>query len=271
MVPEAGGDSGDAPPPSRQQDARQGSGHAAAQKPALWQRLCRPLRTLGPLDGSLYLIAAALARITGGRCQLHRYYLVAQPVPEIAGDRAGSPQAIRRIDPADAVIGQFPRPPAVITERFATGGECLVAENGDRFAGYLWISRDSFDDPDQRCRFELLPASRCVWDYDVYIAPEFRLGRTFLRLWQGANAYLSSQGIGWSVSQISAFNRGSLAAHQRLGCIRKASSTFIVIGGMQLSIFTMPPYLHLSCSPHTQPTVRVDLSGTVPASPDGKP
>lgn len=258
------------PPPGRQQDVRKGTGRAAAQKLGFWQRLRRPLRNLGLLDGLLYLAASALGRISAERCQLHRYYLVAQPVPMNAGDRSGPAQAIRRIDPSDAVVEWFPRPPAVIAERFAAGSECLVAESSGRFAGYLWISRGHFVDPDQRCRFELVPASQCIWDYDVYIAPEFRLGRTFLRLWEGTNAYLSSQGIRWSVSQISAFNRGSLAAHQRLGSIRKASSTFLVIGGMQLSIFTIPPYLHLSRSPRTHPTVRVDLSGAAPASPDGR-
>lgn len=258
------------PPPGRQQGARKGTGRTAAQRPTLWQRLCRPLRNLGLLDGCLYLIAAALGRISGDRCQLHRYYLVAQPVSISTGERPGPMRAIRRIDPSDAVTGQFPRPPAVIAERFAGGSECLVAESSGRFAGYLWVSRGHFVDPDQRCRFELVPASQCVWDYDVYIAPEFRLGRTFLRLWEGTNAYLSSQGIRWSVSQISAFNRGSLAAHQRLGSIRKASSTFLVIGSMQLSIFTMRPYLHLSCSPRTHPTVRVELSGAAHASHDGR-
>jgi len=100
----------------------------------------------------------------------------------------------------------------------------------------------------------------------VYVDPAFRMGRLFARLWDTANRYLRERGVDWSLSRISAFNPESLQAHARLGLRRLGSATFVCAGRVQLAVLTMPPFVHLSLSPASRPTVRLrapDATGPI--------
>lgn len=223
------------------------------------QRLKRTFAELGAFEASLYLFANLLARISRGRCRLIRYYIVAQPVASAPAHalRPSPSNPVRLIGREDAAVAQFPRPKTVLARRFDDGGLCFVAESKGRFAGFLWISHRQYEEDEVRCRFDLHPPERCVWDYDVYVEPDFRVGRTFARLWDAANAYLTAHGVRWSLSRISAFNPVSLAAHQRLGIRKLASATFIVTGRVQLSLFTTPPFVHLGWNDDMRPQLPV--------------
>jgi hypothetical protein len=93
-----------------------------------------------------------------------------------------------------------------------------------------------------------------VWDFDVYVAPEFRLGRLFARLWDFTNSELRAQGFRWTISRISAFNPESLAAHSRLGARRLGSAMFLVAGPLQVSFASLPPYVHVGWHDQMRPT-----------------
>lgn len=223
------------------------------------QRLKRTFAELGAFEASLYLIANVLDRVSRGRCRLIRYYIVAQPVPDTPGQalRPSAANTVRMITREDAVVARFPRPREVLARRFDEGGRCIVAENKGSFAGFLWIAHHHYDEDEVRCRFALHPPELCVWDYDVYVEPAFRIGRTFARLWDAANTYMTGHGVRWSVSRISAFNPVSLAAHRRLGIRKLASASFLVIGRVQLSLFTTPPFVHLGWNDEMRPLLPV--------------
>jgi hypothetical protein len=91
----------------------------------------------------------------------------------------------------------------------------------------------------------------------VYVEPEFRAGRSFACLWEAANAHLAAHGIRWSLSRISAFNPGSLAAHRRLGIRKLRSASFLCLGGKQLALFGRPPFIHLSLNEGSRPLLRL--------------
>jgi hypothetical protein len=227
---------------------------------SLASRLASPLRQFGWKEGFLYLLGKGLARLSAGRIQLIRYHFVAQPVPVTPQDRP-LPQSARTsidfIKPADALVAQFPRPQAVIARRFANGDRCIVSRTDERFAGYIWFARGHYDEDTVRCRYTLSNPSQSVWDYDVFVHPDFRMGRTFARLWSTANCHLAEEGVRWSYSRIATANPQSLDSHRRLGIEALFSASFLKVGTLQLMIASTAPYVHLSLSATSIPELRL--------------
>jgi hypothetical protein len=157
-------------------------------------------------------------------------------------------------------VACFPRPQAVIEWRYRSGYICFAATIKDHFAGFLWLSFGHYFEDEVRCQYELTNTRNCAWDFDVYVDPAFRMGRTFSRLWDTANHYLADRGIIWSLSRISAFNAMSLRSHSRLGAIQIHTATFICCGPFQLAWFNTRPFLHLSLHSRFIPKLRIDIS-----------
>ena len=216
------------------------------------------MRRLGVREGSLFVVATALSRGSRGRVRLHRYRFVAQPVgaPRKAAQRATA-EAIRQVQSGDPIVAQFPRPRAVIAERFRMGAHCFVAQRGERFVGFLWIKEQRYPEDEVRCLYVLDEPDRCVWDFDVHVEPEFRLGRTFVRLWDHASDWMCARGYDWTISRISAFNRESLAAHARLGIQGVGRATFLRCGRLQIALFDRAPLVHAGWRDDHVPTLRL--------------
>src|SRR5690349_21679627 len=183
----------------------------------------RPPGAAGPrlaaLDALLWKASRAASLITRGTLRIYRYRFVAQPVaklPMLPSEGAGS-TTIRRIDADDPLVARLPRAPEVIAARFRMGATCFAAERKGVFVGFVWIKEGCYPEDEVRCLYDLGPERIAVWDFDVYIEPAFRFGRTFARLWDHVNAWLRERGYCWTLSRISAFNPESLAAHRRLG------------------------------------------------------
>lgn len=221
-------------------------------------RIRKLVSSLGYRESAVYLLAKLLGRLSHGYARIVRYHLVAQPVatPPHSAATASNKTTVRIIEGGDPVIAHFPRPLDVVTARFKSGAVCLVAEVGDRFAGFIWLKRDGYDEDEVRCRFELAAPKTCAWDFDVYVEPDFRIGRTFSRLWAAANDHLGASGVEWTLSRIATSNPGSLASHQRMGLQQLGRATFICVGTTQLALLPAPPYLHLSRPPN-RPTIRL--------------
>lgn len=226
-------------------------------------RLRHSIAELGLANGLWYAAAHALSRLTRGRARIIRYYLVAQPVGEAPPEkeRPGAALVIRPVPEHDPAVAAFPRPPEVIARRYADGALCFGAYMREEFAGFLWLMENAYEEDEVRCRYELASPDTCVWDFDVYVEPRYRIGRTFSRLWDAANRHMLDTGKRWSVSRISAFNPASLASHKRLGLRDITTATFVVIGKWQLSLLGQPPYLHLSASAPSRPTLRLAPPG----------
>jgi hypothetical protein len=227
------------------------------------------LTGLGWWNGLLYVTSRLLEKATSGRSRIVKYQFVAQPVPvqRLAAVEAASSIRIRRVEQDDPLVGVFPRPRHVIAERYASGAVCFAAEKHGTLAGFIWIKREQYREDEVRCLYLLEPADAAAWDFDVWVAPEFRLTRTFARLWDAANAFLREKGYGWSVSRISAFNPASLASHRRLGIVHLETGVFVRVGPVQLAFFTCAPYCHLGYRRSHFPVLRL----RAPEAPQRKP
>lgn len=214
-------------------------------------RIRRTLDELGAANGLLYLIGRALQYLTGGRAFIVHYHFFAQPVPVDPNQctRPTETSRVRQVLPNDPITSAFPRPAQVIAQRFANGHVCFAAEIKGRFAGFIWLAKNAYEEDEIRCRYELHPPETCAWDFDVYVAPEYRIGRTFSKLWEAANAYLAQLGIQWSLSRISSFNTASLAAHGRLKLQKLCSATFVTLGPLQISFLPGRARMHLTSRP----------------------
>lgn len=224
-----------------------------------WTRLRQLQRTLGPLDGLLYVISRVLERLSGGRVRIVRFRLVAQPIGSGAAPvvRPDASTVVAATPAGSPLVGAFPRPPEVIRARYAGGAECFSAVVRSAFAGYIWFRRGSYDEDVVRCRYVLAAPDCSVWDFDVYVEPRYRLGRTMARLWHAVDSHLAGQGVRWSFSRISTFNPGSLAAHARLNTVDCGSATFLCLGPLQLSLLSAAPFVHLSLSDQQRPSIRL--------------
>jgi hypothetical protein len=186
----------------------------------------------------MYGLHRVMQRCSSGRAAIVPYALMAQPVgnPALAELRPDTGTVVRRIAPADPVVSSFPRPRVVNEHRFATGSQCYVAWVKGRFAGHIWVARGRYAEDEVRCDFELAEQAACAWDYDVYVEPEFRLGRTLGRLWKEVDDSLSAQGLQWTFSRINRFNASSMRSHQRLGAREVGRICFLTLGTVQVRL-----------------------------------
>lgn len=184
----------------------------------------------------VYVLHRLMQRCSAGRAGIVPYALMAQPVgnPALAALKSDTGTVVRRIAPADPVVSCFPRPRLVNEHRFAAGSECYVAWVKERFAGHIWVARGRYVEDEVRCDFEITEPDACAWDYDVYVEPEFRLGRTLGRLWREVDDSLAAQGLQWTFSRINRLNPGSMRAHQRMGACEVGRISFLVLGPVQL-------------------------------------
>lgn len=241
------------------------------------KRVYATLQELGWLNTSLYGLGRLLAMVSKGRLRLYRYYLTAQPIPQTAllPPGRGKKIEIRLIQDQDEITWELPRPDAVIHARFQQGAKCLVALKEQHFIGFLWFLLGSYhyQEDEVRARYIPLPAEQTAWDFDVYVAPDSRLGLTFPRLWDEANRILTEKGVQWSCSRISAFNAGSLASHARLGTLSVGSAIFFCAGRWQITLASISPFFHLSSCPDSFPEFRINTQGLrMPSSaPKDKP
>lgn len=212
---------------------------------------------LGTCDAILFVVSRLLEKASRGYVRLIKYYIVAQPITVLTTLRPDPKTVITFTHEGDPLTRCFPRPPAVIARRYADGGQCITASINGQFAGFLWFQYERYEEDEVRCTYVLRQPQRCVWDYDVYVERQFRLGRALARLWQAANEHLAEQGIQWSYSRISAFNAASLKTHSRLGMRICHSAIFWVIGPLQLSWLGQMPFFHVSLFSTQRPALRL--------------
>lgn len=205
----------------------------------------------------MYFLSRGLAVLTFGYAGLIRYHFVAQPVPLEGGlgIRPSPNSFVGFIGANDSLVAEFPRPSAVIEQRFHNGNICLAARAGEKFSGFLWLAKGHYEEDAVRCCYQLLQPAESVFDYDVYVEPEFRYGRTLARLWSAANVHLAADGVRWSFSRISTFNTESMRSHARLGIRRLFTANFICFGKLQIAIVSVSPFVHISLSSGSRPTL----------------
>jgi hypothetical protein len=225
------------------------------------------IRSLGWVNGSLYLLAQGLDKLSQGQVRIIKYDLVSQPVseaPHIPQHR-GATIEVREIHAGDPLLGRMGHPPASIERRFAQGGHCLAALHDGELAGFLWWVEGEYQEDEVRCVFVPRPAGKAVWDFDVFVATGRRYSPVFARLWETAGKELHARGFIRSCSRISAFKPESLSAHRRLGARVTGKSLFICLWRMQIMFATQAPWFHVSLTEASRPVLNV---GDTPATQD---
>lgn len=215
----------------------------------------------------LYRMHRLLQKLSGGRAGLHVYLFCAQPVNALAlnGVRDDAGTRIVPVLPGDPLLQSFPRPPAVLARRFASGATCHAALVKDQFAGHVWLASGHYDEDTVRCRYQL-PGPAAVWDFDVYVAPRFRGTRVIARLWQAVGRVLHRGAIDWSFSRIDLFNKASVQAHEHLGARHLRSGIFLTLGPLQAALFTCPRRWVLTWGGNRAPVIEMPMPADAPSS-----
>jgi len=201
---------------------------------------------MGWWDAGCYCLSRVLDRVG---IKMHKYDFMAQPVSAEAWARGrGSKLRIALATTLAEVPDDCPRPRDVLAGRIAQGAYALQAWREEQLAGFIWLVHGSYLEDEVRVHYHL-PSGDTVWDFDVYVAPDFRLGPAYLRLWDEANALLRERQVRWSCSRISSFNVASRQAHGRLGARKIGGAVFLCAGRWQLCFSSQAPYVHLSSGP----------------------
>lgn len=211
-----------------------------------WTKIKQPFVDFGVTTAMLYLCQRVLARLPVS-LSVMKYYLVAQPVPPAPKRVRPHQLRIEHITRQRYKTNWFPRPQAAINARFDQNTDCFVAFNGDEPLACLWLKvNGDFVEDTVRCRFRPLPVAHTAWDFDVFVHPEHRLGRTFLHLWNHTFEWMREREIQWTMSRIDAFNLASINSHKRLGAVVTDSIVFWTWGRLQLAVSSQSPRLSLS-------------------------
>ncbi|MEY4953498.1 MAG: hypothetical protein RL299_1922 [Pseudomonadota bacterium] len=214
------------------------------------------IQMLGLIGAASYL-AARLAR-GSGRGSFHRYAIVAQPRVALPDMPRGF--SVRELGGDELSRHAVDISPDVQARRFAEGLTCLAAFDAkQRLTGLIWLREDRHDEDEVAVRF-LLPTD-CCWDTGLWIAPKYRMGRTFAALWAGAGLWMDARGLTHSLSRISDYNLPALLAHKRMGASVLCHHSFVRLGNWQWSSSVRPRLVRLDAANGAELDLRGLLAG----------
>ena len=199
------------------------------------------------MAGALYAIDRVL-RLLSPRLGLFVYDFMVQPIadkPLLPPNLVKNLQ-FRPIVRGDPEVALMPAREDVKASRFDQGATCLGAWRKDKLIGYLWLCRPVYQEDEVRCTYVLADSERSVFDFDLYILPEHRLGLGFAAVWHGANEHLRSQGIRYTFSRLTRFNVASRRSHDHLGWKRVGQAVILRAGPVELMGATIAPFFHLT-------------------------
>ena len=221
-------------------------------------RLLSPFEEFGCFAGLLYGIDRALQRLSPN-LRLYFYELLVQPIPEkpLLPSRLSRALEIREIAFGDPEIARMPARSDIKESRFKQNAICLGAFQKNQFIGHIWFCFDAYEEDEVRCTFVLPEGTGAVFDFDLYLFPEHRLGLGFVGIWNGANEFLRSRGVKFSFSRLTRFNLASRQAHMQLGARRVGRVFVLRTWRLEFLVATVRPYVHFSPGKHNR--VRLKL------------
>ena len=224
-------------------------------------KIVGPFREFGAVLCLLYSIDRLLSSFSP-EVHLYVYELIVQPITDrpLLPARLNKQLEIREIKAGDPELALMPVRPEVMRARLAQNAICLGAFAKGAMIGYMWFCSRSYDEDEVRCTYFMTPADVSVFDFDFYLFPEHRMGLGFVALWNGANEYLSRQGILYTFSRLTRFNVASRRAHQHLGGKVVGRVLFLQAWRLEIMLATLFPYVHVSIakSGRVQLTLRPD-------------
>jgi len=211
------------------------------------RNLTSPFREFGFLSGLLYAVDRILVRISP-RLRLYVYELMVQPIPDgpLVPDRLTKNLEVREIKRGDSEVDLMPARPEIKESRFAQDAICLGAFQKGQFIGYMWFCARAYEEDEVRCTYLLSPVEEAVFDFDLYLFPQHRMGLGFIGIWNGANKILRERGIKFTFSRLTRFNLASRRAHQHLGWKVVGRAVFLQAWSLEFMVATLFPFLHLS-------------------------
>ena len=235
-------------------------------------RLMSPFQEFGCVAGFVYAFDRMLQRLSPN-LRLYFYELLVQPIPETPLLPIGLSRTfeIREILPGDPEIARMPARSEIKESRFRQNAICLGAFQKDQFIGHIWFCFRAYDEDEVRCTFVLPEGDHAVFDFDLYLFPEHRMGLGFVGIWNGANEFLRSRGVKFSFSRLTRFNLASRRAHSRLGARRAGRVLVLRTWTVELLVATVSPYVHLSLADRVRLKLRPDvlLPGSATAASGG--
>lgn len=222
-------------------------------------RLCSPLHEFGFAAGSLYLLDRALRRISP-ELGVFVYEMMVQPIT----DRPLLPPGLsknltfREIPRDDPEIALMPARADIKESRFEQGAMCLGAYQRGILIGYIWLASGEYQEDEIRCTYVLPKDYPAVFDFDLYVMPEKRMGIGFMGVWHGANRHLWDRGIRYTFSRLTRFNTASRRSHARLGWKRVGHAVFLKLWRLQLMASTLRPYLHVGVGRRSAPRLALN-------------
>jgi hypothetical protein len=224
----------------------------------MFSRFIDPFRQFGLVAGLLYTIDRVLGRISGN-LRLQYFEILVQPIPEkpLLSPALAKRFEVREIRAGDAEIHLMPARTDIKEQRFRQNAMCLGAFDKGRLAGYIWLCFRQYEEDEARCTFILIPEQASVFDFDLYIFPQYRMGLAFMAVWHGANEYLRGIGVRQSYSRLTRFNLASRRAHEHLGARRIAHTCFLQAWRLELMFATIWPYVHFSVGPGDRVRLRL--------------
>jgi hypothetical protein len=222
------------------------------------RKLTSPFVEFGLWAGLIYSVDRLFVRMVPA-LRLYCYEFVVQPlaVGERTPSRRGVSIELREIRRGDPEVALMPARPDIKERRFAHDALCLGAFRKGEFIGYIWFQFRAYEEDEVRCTYVVEPADQAVFDFDLYIFPEHRMGTAFVGIWRAASRYLEERGIRHTFSRVTRFNVASVRAHRRLGAARVASAVFLQAGRVEIMMATLFPYCYVSAARSNRPRLRL--------------
>jgi hypothetical protein len=223
-------------------------------------KLLGPFREFGPA-GAIYGLDRVLRRIHP-HLGLVMYDLMAQPITDKPLLPAGLARnlSFRELAADSSEVAAMAARPEIKAQRFAQGATALGVFRKDTLLGYVWFCTGRYVEDEVRCVYVMQHPEVAVFDFDLVVVPESRMGLGFAALWHCANQYLTARGVRTSYSRVTRFNVASRLAHQRLGARRFGTALFLQVASVEVMLASVQPYVSFSVGPSTQPQLVLDAA-----------
>jgi Acetyltransferase (GNAT) family len=224
----------------------------------MWQRIVSPFQEFGWAAGLLYVLDRLVRAISPG-LGIFVYELMVQPItgkPLLPANLAKNLTFVE-IHRNHADLALMPALPDIKASRFDQGAVCLGIYRRDILIGYVWFCFRRYLEDEVRCTYELTDPEHSVFDFDLYVMPEHRMGIGFMAIWHCANAYLHQRGVRYTFSRLTRFNLASRRSHAHLGWKCAARAVFVRAWRLELMLASAAPYVALTWTPTSRTRLRL--------------
>src|SRR5271167_930600 len=143
-------------------------------------RLMSPFKEFGFFAGLFYLANRVLQQLSPN-LRLYVYELLAQPIPDrpLLPPRLTKSLEMREIRAGDPEVARMQARPDIKESRFKQNAICLGAFQKGQFIGHIWFCFHAYEEDEVRCTFVLPDGNQAVFDFDLNVFPEYRMGLGF--------------------------------------------------------------------------------------------